>query len=93
MSLNTTLRLLEEDNGNCRVYYKRGKHLFCWQLDRPGQFSFFVCSRDGEPSYEVTADIWCPLPIGETSIGRELRQFLEMQRAIVAMTTPGDQVP
>lgn len=69
-------RLDQEDNGNCRVYYRRGKSLYCYQLDRPGVFQFFVCSRDGEPSHEVVAPMNPPLPIGETSIGRELLAYL-----------------
>lgn len=65
-----------EDNGNCRVYYRRGKALYCYQLDRPGVFHFFVCSGDGEPSYQVTRPENLPLPAGITAIGRELIAFL-----------------
>jgi len=48
-----TYKLAETDNGNCRVYYRAGRKLRCFQEDRPGQFVFYVCSSDGEPEYEV----------------------------------------
>lgn len=81
-----------EDNGFCRVYYRRVSEgravaLYCWQLDGPGRFMFLRCTRDGEPDYEVKgwggvpAELLTPLPPGETSIGRELRVFLEARKS------------
>ncbi len=70
------MKFVSEDNGNCRVYYREEKRLYCWQLDRPGQFQFFRCSNDGEPSHEVAPPSDTPPPPQETSIGRELADFL-----------------
>jgi hypothetical protein len=45
-----------EDSGNCRVYYRGGKHLYCIQNDGSwgkDKFIFYTCSRDGEPSHEI----------------------------------------
>lgn len=45
-----------EDTGNCRVYYRSGKHLYCIQNDGGwgrDKFVFYSCSRDGEPSHEL----------------------------------------
>lgn len=47
------LKLTETDNGNCRVYYKDGRKLYCFQEDKAGEFSFYTCSRDGEPESPV----------------------------------------
>lgn len=60
------MRFHAEDNGFCRVYYKRriepdgegrAVHLlYCWQNDGYGgnvDFQFYRCSRDGEPDYKV----------------------------------------
>ena len=45
-----------EDPGNCRVYYKSDRHLYCIQNDGSwgkDKFMFYACSKDGEPSHEV----------------------------------------
>lgn len=81
------MKLLHEDNGNCRVYYRdeRNSLLYCYQDDGSWgrtEFKLYICSRDGEPSHEVPLDASFPLPNGETSVGRKLREFLEMKRAI-----------
>lgn len=69
-----------EDNGFCRVYYKRERRLFCWQEDRPGVFTFYVCSRDGEPSHEVEpVAMSFELPLGETKIGQAVKTFLKAE--------------
>ncbi len=52
-----------EDNGNCRVYFKNNKLLYCWQDDGADgkEFNFYRCSSDGEPSYEVGGGLGvCP---------------------------------
>lgn len=46
-------RFVETDNGNCRVYYRDGQKTRCFQEDRRGVFTFYVCSSDGEPEYEA----------------------------------------
>lgn len=76
-SLILKLHSHPEDNGNCRVYYKTAsRNLYCWQLEGPQQFKFYRCSRDGEPSHEVKFPNSLPFPAGETSIGRELIDYL-----------------
>lgn len=82
-----------EDNGNCRVYYRDEKRLYCWQMDdyRAKTFRFYVCSRDGEPSHEVGPKPTPQTP-GETSIGLELNSFLADLDAAMALGskhTPG----
>lgn len=74
-----TLQFDSEDNGNCRVYYRNGRKLYCWQDDGSWgrhNWQFYICSGDGEPSHAVKPDT-TPLPPGETSIGRELITHLQ----------------
>jgi hypothetical protein len=47
------LKFLRNDPGNCRVYYKHNKTLYCTQEDFKGVFNFYICSKDGEPSHIV----------------------------------------
>jgi len=47
------LTLVETDNGNCRVYYREGRKLRCFQEDTRDKFTLYVCSQDGEPEYEA----------------------------------------
>ncbi len=47
------LTLVETDNGNCRVYYREGKKLRCFQEDQRDKFVLYICSSDGEPAYEA----------------------------------------
>lgn len=72
------MKFLEEDNGNCRVYYRENGRLYCYQLasTRPLRFEFYRCSQDGEPSYEVKPFDPPILPRGETSTGKQLITFL-----------------
>jgi hypothetical protein len=74
------LKYREADNGNCRVYYTAAKRLYCWQLDdaRNNVFKLYVCSKDGEPSHEVSADAFASTepPKDEEAIERELAAFL-----------------
>jgi hypothetical protein len=45
-----------EDTGNCRVYFKGDRHLYCIQNDGSwgkDNYVFYSCSRDGEPSCEL----------------------------------------
>lgn len=67
------------DNGNCRVYYKRGKGLYCAQPDGSGLcYEMLSCTKDGEPSYPVVID-WntVEIPVGrQYSTNRELRMFM-----------------
>lgn len=48
-----TYKFVETDNGNCRVYYRNGTKLRCFQEDRRNEFTFYVCSTDGEPECEA----------------------------------------
>lgn len=77
-----TLKFHHEDNGNCRVYYKDGAKLYCWQNDGFPKWAFYICSRDGEPSHEVThGNMYdMPLPPGREKIGRELRTYIFSRR-------------
>ena len=46
-----------EDKGNSRMYYKtfdKPARIFCQQENPYGLYVWFACSRDGEPSHEVT---------------------------------------
>lgn len=61
-----------EDNGNCRVYYKDQRRVYCFQMDQPGRFTFYRCSTDGEPAWEATPPPDMLPPPGETLVGREL---------------------
>lgn len=49
---------LYEDRGNYRHYYrpanKGDKRLFCTQPDSNWVSQWYICSKDGEPSHEVT---------------------------------------
>lgn len=75
------LKFFEEDGGFCRVYYKNGVKLYCWQDDGSWgrhDWKFYVCSRDGEPSHEVSPQETPPCP-AETSTGRELNAHLAAQ--------------
>lgn len=46
------LKFVRTDNGNCRVYYRNERRVRCFQEDRPGEFTYYVCSKDGEPDSE-----------------------------------------
>jgi len=80
LKTENTMKFVSEDNDNCRVYYREEKRLYCWQLDRPGQFQFFRCSSDGEPSHEVQAPLDMPFPAQDTRTGEELAAFLKARQ-------------
>lgn len=72
------------NNGFCRVYYrnadKKDKTLYAFQLEdfRNNLFRLYVCSRDGEPSFEKyrwNCDV--QLSKGEESTDIELNTFLK----------------
>lgn len=72
------------DNGFCRVYYRNAnnhQNLYAFQMDTPGNFSLYVCSRDGEPSYEANLSSVqsVQVPKGDNRIDRELTAWLEKQ--------------
>lgn len=52
------IKFVEVDAGNCRVYYRGEKgSLYCFQDDGAFgrvDFKFYSCTRDGEPSHEVS---------------------------------------
>ena len=62
----------ETDNGNCRVYYKEGRKLRCFQEDRRDKFTLYICSSDGEPEYEAKpASLQIDsLPIDDCSVAK-----------------------
>jgi hypothetical protein len=73
------MKFVSEDNGNCRVYYRDGRKLYCWQDESSwGRqvWKYYECSRDGEPSHHATIPNFTPLPPGETAVGRDLFAFL-----------------
>lgn len=80
------LSFLEEDNDNCRVYFRsETRELYCYQLERRNEFKLFECTRDGEPlasidlnKVEITLQSTAP---GEARIGQE---FLDWYEAMTA---------
>jgi hypothetical protein len=73
------LKYVDADNGNCRVYYRNGRRLYCWQMDslRPVTWRFYVCSKDGEPSHEADPLAFeIPFPVGHERIELELSDYL-----------------
>lgn len=47
----TTVKYVRTESGLCRKYYRaKDKRLFCLTDDG----TWFLCSKDGEPSHEVT---------------------------------------
>lgn len=76
------MKFHSEDNGFCRVYYREGKQLYCWQDDGSWgrhDWKFYVCTRDGEPSHEVAVRDTPPCP-GETSTGNEFNAYLSSRK-------------
>jgi hypothetical protein len=48
------LTLYKVDNDNCRVYFKSsGQRLYCYQLEKRGEFAMHECTDDGEPLCHV----------------------------------------
>jgi hypothetical protein len=42
------------DNDNCRIYFRDDdRTLYCFQLERRGEFEFFECTAQGEPLAHV----------------------------------------
>lgn len=72
------LKFARTDNGNCRVYYRSLRDVRCFQEDRPGEFTYYVCSKDGEPEYE--AETRCQLdrlPDDDSSTATAFRKWWE----------------
>lgn len=73
------------DNGFCRVYYKIGKQLYCFQAeDYEGKIIvFYVCTYPyGEPNYEIDWKATFPNtkfipPQGFTETEKQVRAYLE----------------
>lgn len=58
MTSEVKFRFLQEDRGNCRVYYRSiaTKRLYCIQQNGSwgkDNFRFYPCTQDGEPEYDV----------------------------------------
>jgi hypothetical protein len=72
------LKFVRTDNGNCRVYYRIGHGVRCFQEDRPGEFTYYVCSKDGEP--EIDGKTRLPvdrLPPDDSSTATAFRKWWE----------------
>jgi hypothetical protein len=74
-----TLKFVRTDNGNCRVYYRRKGHgLRCFQEDRPGEFIYYTCSKDGEPECEGKTQLPLDrLPDDDSSTATAFRKWWE----------------
>jgi len=76
MTANNFLRFDYEDSGNCRVYYRESRRRYCFQKSGAG-FILYVCSRDGEPDYDVPLPHkYAELCATRTYIGQELHSYL-----------------
>lgn len=42
-------KFYEEDIGYARIYFKKGKWLYCLQEEFKDRFEFYGCTPDGEP--------------------------------------------
>jgi hypothetical protein len=72
------LKFSHTDNGNCRVYYRNGSRVRCFQEDRPGEFVFYVCSKDGEPDFEGVQGMPLDrLPSDDSITARNFRAWRE----------------
>jgi hypothetical protein len=81
MPENPILKYRSTDDGNCRVYYAIGHGVRCFQEDTPGLFTYYVCSRDGEPEAKGTTRL--PLdrvPDDDSSTAVAFRQWVDRQR-------------
>lgn len=82
------LKFLMSDNGNCRVYYtdpdrKGSKYAMQVQNHRLGTFALYACSKDGEPSHEVSLrQHFIEDSRGDDAVDRELNKFLSMLRKV-----------
>jgi hypothetical protein len=89
------MKLSHVEPGYCRVYFKQNRTLYCFQEGTHGQFSLYICSRDGEPSHTVddlletnfTLAGQLVTQLGVTRIEERLREFLNQQRNIHANNT------
>jgi hypothetical protein len=77
------LKFKHTDNGNCRVYYRYGRALRCFQEDRPGEFTYYICSKDGEPECEAVT-LFEPdrLPDEDSATAKAFRKWWR-QRATI----------
>jgi hypothetical protein len=71
------LKFSHTDNGNCRVYYKLGRSVRCFQEDRPGEFTYYTCSKDGEPDSEAKAPAIDVLPTDDSATAVAFRKWYD----------------
>ncbi len=73
------LKFIETDNGNCRVYYRDGRKLRCFQEDTRDRFTLYICSADGEPECEAKpAELQIDgLPDDDTATAVSFRRWWE----------------
>lgn len=52
------LKFKGHDSGNCRVYAKHARKLYCLMESyrTPNQLALFACSKDGEPDSIIDVD-------------------------------------
>jgi hypothetical protein len=75
------IKFTHTDNGFCRCHYKTPQYPVCIQLYLDGVYKQYRCTKDGEPSYELTGkefidwDLF-PLPDCHTTTGKEVVEWL-----------------
>lgn len=75
------MKLLRVENGMCRAYYQAAGRLYCYQEGRKGQYVLFVCTKDGEPSYQGAAKVVAEsqVPTGSDYTSTHLAKWLEQE--------------
>lgn len=73
------LKLQQVDNDNCRVYFTSpGERLYCFQLEKRGEFVMLECTDDGEPLCHVDmSNFEPPFVEGDDSKIRIAREYNE----------------
>jgi len=73
-------RYSHTDRGFCRIYYRSvvgRRGLRCFQEDRPGEFVFYICTLDGEPSWEgIPAGALDAAPPEPDGVAESFRRWL-----------------
>lgn len=84
-------KLKSIEPGLCRIYYRIGKALICFQEDRREHFSSYSCTRDGEPIEEIQLPgniiDWMPVPQERRSIVDRFRNWIEKERELINAKT------
>ena len=82
------LKFERTDDGFCRVYYREGRKLRCFQEETRDQFTLYACSGDGEPSHETRPAVMAVdrLPNDDSSTARAFCAWWQKQ----AHARPGE---